>query len=74
MSSKRPVSVFMGDELEQRLHARRIAGGRIRSFSDVAREAMEKGLDVIEREARSPTLGAPRYSANNNAGGAPECA
>ncbi|WP_437983734.1 hypothetical protein [Sorangium sp. So ce117] len=53
MSSKRPVSVFMGPELERRVSRHRIGGDKIRSFSDVAREAMEKGLDVMERERRS---------------------
>ncbi|WP_437731284.1 hypothetical protein [Sorangium sp. So ce1335] len=48
--SKRPVSVFMGDALERRVHRHRAHGDKIRSFSDVAREAMEKGLDVMDRE------------------------
>ncbi|WP_437714952.1 hypothetical protein WMF45_00185 [Sorangium sp. So ce448] len=57
MSSKRPVSVFMGDALERRVNRHRIGGDKIRSFSDVAREAIEKGLDVMEREQQSACPG-----------------
>lgn len=51
--SMRGVTVFMGDALERRVNGHRVDGGKIRSFSDVAREAMEKGLDVMDRERRS---------------------
>ena len=50
--SMRGVTVFMGDALQRRVNGHRVDVGKIRSFSDVAREAMEKGLDVMERERR----------------------
>ncbi|MDC0680370.1 hypothetical protein [Sorangium atrum] len=35
------------------MNGHRVDDGKIRSFSDVAREAMEKGLDAMDRERRS---------------------
>ncbi|WP_437301199.1 hypothetical protein [Sorangium sp. So ce426] len=75
--SKRGVTVFLDDELENRVNQRRVAGKRIRSFSAVTREALSRGLDVLEQEQRNELAvaaisSAPRFSANNNAGGAPE--
>jgi Arc/MetJ-type ribon-helix-helix transcriptional regulator len=47
---KRPVTVVLDDGIEQRITARRAAGKRIRSFSDVTREALSKGLDALDQE------------------------
>ncbi|WP_434048057.1 MULTISPECIES: hypothetical protein [Sorangium] len=52
--SKRPVTVFLDNALEERVNARRIAGKRIRSFSDVTREALAKGLDLLEQCQEDP--------------------
>jgi predicted component of type VI protein secretion system len=51
--SKRTRTVVVDDALEERVNTRRVAGKKIRSFSDVAREAMAKGLDVLEQERQS---------------------
>ncbi|KYF98456.1 hypothetical protein BE17_07650 [Sorangium cellulosum] len=66
MSSMRGVTVFMGDALERRVNGHRVNDGKIRSFSDVAREAMEKGLGVMERERRE-SAGATPESVESNA-------
>jgi hypothetical protein len=63
----------MEDELERRLHARRVIGGRIRNFSAVAREALIKGLDVLDQEGASVAAISTRPSFNA-ATGAPKCA
>lgn len=78
MNNKRGVTVYLDEELEKRVNQRRAAGRRIRSFSSVTREALSRWLDGLEQEQRSELAvaaisSAPR-SANNNAGGAPECA
>ncbi|WP_438015005.1 hypothetical protein WMF18_29510 [Sorangium sp. So ce315] len=54
MSSKRPVTVVLDDSLEERVNTRRVTGKKIRSFSDVAREALAKGLDVLEQCQEDP--------------------
>ncbi|WP_438040936.1 hypothetical protein [Sorangium sp. So ce128] len=78
--SKRPVTVLLDDEVEARLHRRRVSRDRIRSFSDVTREALIRGLDVMDREhlpasiASTPTFLAAASGTNDNNGGAPECA
>ncbi|WP_438014904.1 hypothetical protein WMF18_28955 [Sorangium sp. So ce315] len=79
--SKRPVTVLLDDTLEERLNNRRRVGlGRIRSFSDVTREVLIRGLDSLDREqlpasiANAPTFLAAARGTNDNNGGAPECA
>jgi hypothetical protein len=61
----------MGDELEQRIHARRIVSGRIRSFSAVAREALIKGLDALDQEG-SRAAAISTHPAFSTASGAPK--
>lgn len=76
--SKRAVTVLLDREIEQRLNSRRVGPKRIRSFSDVTREALIRGLDAMEREpasiASTPTFLAAACGTNDNNGGAPECA
>ncbi|WP_437600303.1 hypothetical protein WMF28_01915 [Sorangium sp. So ce590] len=50
MSSKRPITMVLDAALEDRVNTRRVIGKKIRSFSDVAREALAKGLDVLEQD------------------------
>jgi hypothetical protein len=72
--SNRSASVWLDDELERRINARRITpGGRIRSFSVVAREALIKGLDALDREGpRVANISThPAFSAASDA---PKCA
>jgi hypothetical protein len=73
--SNRSASVWLDDELERRINARRITpGGRIRSFSVVAREALIKGLDALDREGPSRVAAISTHPAFNAASDAPKCA
>jgi hypothetical protein len=49
----RPVTVYLDEEIEQRVNRHRIPntpGARIPSFSEVLRAAAKRGLDESERE------------------------
>lgn len=72
--SNRSASVWLDEELERRINTRRITpGGRIRSFSVVAREALIKGLDALEREG-SRVASISTHPGFNATSDAPKCA